>query len=72
MNTVKIGIDITVTAGANRHTAMSDLVNSAMQELVNRHDFRYGTIKQGRVVSISVDHEDVRAVVDLTILRIED
>lgn len=72
MNTLKIGIDITVTTGANRHTVMSNLVNSAMQELVNRHDFRRGTIKQGRVVTVSEDHDDVRAVVDLTILRIED
>lgn len=72
MNTVKIGIEITVTAGANRHTVVSNLVNSAMQELVNRHDFRNGSIKQGRVVTVSEDHDDVRAVVDLTILRIEE
>lgn len=71
MSTVKIGIDITVTAGGNRTTMMSELVNSAVQELVNRHDFRTGTIKQGRVVTVSQDHNDMQAVVDLTILRIE-
>lgn len=68
--TIKLSIDVTVTAGSGRTTLVSEVLNSAVQELVNRHDFRTGSIKQGRVVEVSIDHEDISAVVDLTILRV--
>ena len=64
MKTFHLGIKVTVTGHTDEHT-LAPLVNDAMQELVNRADFRGGTIKPGRALTHERDHGAIKVMVDI-------
>ena len=66
----RMSIDVTIT-GHSGGRIISDLVSDALQELVNRRDFRVGSIQQGRAIEYSADHDDVRLTLDVGIQRVE-
>ncbi|MBV7457320.1 hypothetical protein KW843_22760 [Acidovorax sp. sif1233] len=66
---LRLSIDVTVT-GNTEGTHVAPFVNDALQELVNRMDFRTGTIQPGRAICHLRDHHDVQIRVDVYPLRI--
>lgn len=66
----KLSIDVTVT-GHREDQIITPLINDAMQELVNRRDFRVGAIDQGRAIEHSVDYGNVRVTVDVSRMSID-
>ena len=64
MKTFTLGIKVTVTGhtGAN---LVSPLVNDAIQELVNRADFKRGLIGVGRVLTHEIDYGKIQVTIDL-------
>jgi hypothetical protein len=64
MKTFHLGINVTVT-GHTDANLLAPLVNDAMQELVNRADFRAGTIGTGRVLTHERDFNSIKVTVDL-------
>ena len=64
MKTFHLGIKVTVT-GHTDANQLAPLVNDAMQELVNRADFRGGTIGQGRALTHERDHGAIKVMVDI-------
>jgi hypothetical protein len=64
MKTFHLDIKVTVT-GHTDANLLAPLVNDAMQELVNRADFRHGRIRQGRVLTHEHDHGEIKVTVDL-------
>jgi hypothetical protein len=58
---IRLEIDVTGTTG---NGLVSDLVNAAILELVNRKDFREGSIQQGRVIDHTSDFQDKRVTID--------
>lgn len=66
----RLSIDITVT-GHTDSDMVAPLVNDAMQELVNRRDFRAGTIGVGRAIDHRHDFEAVRITVDVNRLSVK-
>lgn len=68
-----MSIDVTVrsSSAGSQGLALSSVVCDALQELVNRLDFRNGTIKPGRVITHQRDHCDLTVTVDVSTLRVE-
>ena len=64
MKTFHLGIKVTVT-GYTDEDRLAPLVNNAVQELVNRADFRGGTIADGRVLTHKIDFNEVNVTVDI-------
>lgn len=65
----RLSIDVTVTGGSEM-MSVAPLINDAMQELVNRLDFRRGSIAAGRAVVHLHDHQAVKVTVDVNRLSI--
>lgn len=68
----RLSIDVTVRgsrAGGEGYCT-SAIVCDALQELVNRLDFRNGTIQPGRVITHHRDHSDAIVTVDVATLRV--
>lgn len=71
MNRVlKLSIDVTVVCNGPDGT-VGEIVNDALQELVNNYEFRTGRAT-GRVVAISQDHEARRCTVDVSRLNLQE
>ena len=69
----RMSIDVTVrgsSAGGQGFT-LSAVVCDALQELVNRLDFRNGTIEPGRVITHQRDHSALTVTVDVSTLRVD-
>ena len=64
MKTFQLGIKVTVTGHTDANT-LAPLVNDAMQELVNRANFRHGRIGTGRVLTHERDHGAIEVTVDI-------
>ena len=62
-------IDVIVT-GHTDGIRLAPLINDAMLELVNRRDFRTGTIEPGRAILHMHDHDSVRVAVNVARLNI--
>ena len=72
MSTLKLRIEIEVVSrGSLVGTNQSAMVNDAIQELVNRRDFREGTLEQGRILTHRVDHESKTVNVDFYRMIVE-
>lgn len=67
----RLSIDITIT-GHTDGQRVAPLVCDALQELVNRRDFRVGSIAQGRAVEHLIDHAATRVTVDVSRLTSAD
>lgn len=63
MKTFKLRIEVDVTTIGDR--PIDDAIADAMQELVNRRDFRHGTIQPGRVIHHTADFDAMVLTVDL-------
>lgn len=63
-NQIKIRLEIDVTGSFAPGSNIAMLVNDALQELVNRKDFRSGQLPQGRVIEHTHDFEDKRVTID--------
>ena len=66
----RLSIDITVT-GHRDSDLLAPLINDALQELVNRRDFRAGTIGVGRAIDHRQDFDQVRITVDVNRLSVK-
>lgn len=65
----RLSIDLTVT-GCGDGTLLAPLINEALQELVNRRDFRHGFIETGRAITHLHDHQAAKVTVDVNRLSI--
>lgn len=65
----RLSIDVTVT-WTGEGMILSPLINEALQELVNRRDFRHGFIEPGRAITHLHDHQAVKVTVDVNRLSI--
>lgn len=66
----KLTIDVTIRGGIEK-SSIPGYINDAVQELVNRQDFRRGNIKPGRVMDHYRNHEDVMVTVDVAHLFVQ-
>lgn len=64
MKEFQLDIKVRVT-GHSDHRKVAPLVADAMQELVNRADFRHGTIQMGRAITHELDFQEVIVTVDI-------